>query len=139
MKKWLLIALPVGLVAFLLHPTVFPPSMHGPAPTPSQLPFFILLTIIESLSLGLGIAFLALGYPLIKKSLLKSRNLVTAVYVSIAWYLTNWWFHDGLHMANGMDLQGLLYIEYAFHVTLIVGGAILAYAFLLLLTAPKKA
>jgi hypothetical protein len=38
-----------------------------------------------------------------------------------------------MHTHNGMDLQGLLYIEYGFHLTLMVAGLVLAYALLTLL------
>jgi hypothetical protein len=36
-------------------------------------------------------------------------------------------------MSNGDNMQRLLYIEYAFHVTLVVSAAIVAYCFLSLL------
>jgi len=36
----------------------------------------------------------------------------------------------GLHGVIGTDMQGLLYIEYGFHVSQMFGGAILAYSFL---------
>jgi hypothetical protein len=49
------------------------------------------------------------------------------VHVSIVWILWNWWLHDGLHMVND-STSGLLAIEYAFHVTIMIAGAILAYA-----------
>src|SRR3990167_3441852 len=48
------------------------------------------------------------------------------------------WFIDteptnSLHVANGLRLNGLIAIEYGFHITLMVAGAILAYFFLTLL------
>jgi hypothetical protein len=39
----------------------------------------------------------------------------------------------------GENLQGLLYIEYGFHVTLIVGALVLAYGFISLLGQQSKA
>ena len=54
-------------------------------------------------------------------------------FLSIAWLLFSWWPHDSLHVANGINLSGLLVIEYVFHVTLMVAGAILAYFFFALL------
>ena len=41
--------------------------------------------------------------------------------------------HDNMHIHNGTDMQGLLYIEYGFHVTLMVAGLVLAYSLLTLL------
>ncbi len=46
--------------------------------------------------------------------------------------------HDNLHKVNGMNIQGLLYIEYAFHVTIIIAGVILAYAFFHPFLDPKQ-
>jgi hypothetical protein len=40
---------------------------------------------------------------------------------------------NNLHTHNRMDLQGLLYIEYGFHLTLMTAGLLLAYTLLTLL------
>jgi hypothetical protein len=55
------------------------------------------------------------------------------MYLSVGWFLVSWWPHDNLHLHNGFDLQGLLYIEYGFHVTLIFAAFVLAYSLLTLL------
>ena len=47
----------------------------------------------------------------------------------------SWWPHDNMHIHNGNDLQGLLYIEYGFHVTLMAAGLVLAYSLLTMLRA----
>ena len=39
------------------------------------------------------------------------------------------WLYDGLHIVNGMNSGGLIWIDYTFHGTLIVAGAALAYCF----------
>ena len=44
-------------------------------------------------------------------------------------YITR--LNNTLH--NGSDMQGLLYIEYGFHLTLMVAGLLLAYSLLTLL------
>jgi hypothetical protein len=62
-----------------------------------------------------------------------SLGLTRAVHVSIAWLLLNWYPHDSLHIHNGMDLGGLLTLEYVFHITLMIAGVILARFFLSLL------
>jgi hypothetical protein len=38
-----------------------------------------------------------------------------------------------MHIHNGNDIQGLLYIEYGFHVTLMASAVILAYSLLTML------
>ncbi len=40
-----------------------------------------------------------------------------------------------MHIHNGENMQGLLYIEYGFHVTLMVAGLVLAYSLLTMLRA----
>ncbi len=55
------------------------------------------------------------------------------MYLSIGWFLVSWWSHDNLHIHNGDDLQGLLYIEYGVHVTLIIAAVVLAYSLLTML------
>jgi hypothetical protein len=89
--------------------------------------------VAESLAFGFGIAFLIFGYSLMQKILPAPKGLTFAAYLSIAWLLFSWWPHDSLHVANGMNLNGLLGIEYGFHVTLMIAGAILAFFFLVLL------
>jgi len=53
--------------------------------------------------------------------------------------LVSWWPHGHLHQVVGENFQQLLYIEYAFHVTLIIGALVLAYGFLSLLRQQSKA
>jgi hypothetical protein len=50
------------------------------------------------------------------------------MYLGTAWFLSNRWIHDNLHMVVGRRPNGLLGIEYGFHVTLIIAGAALAYS-----------
>ena len=112
------------------------PAADMPTPAGAELPFAILLKIAEGLTFGLGISFLAFGYPLVRAISPASLGVTRAAHVSIAWLLFNWWPHDSLHIANGMNLGGLLAIEYAFHITLMIAGAILAAFFLTLLRRP---
>ncbi len=128
-NKVILITLIFAIPALLTGKIIWPPDPMGPVPTSGQLPLFIVLSLFEAVSFGLGISFLVLGWSHVKKVTGKSKTLTWLVYLSIAWYLLNWWPHDNLHIHNGMNLQGLLYIEYGFHVTMIIAGVILAYAF----------
>lgn len=66
------------------------------------------------------------------------------MYLAIGWLMVSWWPHDNMHIHNGEDMQGLLYIEYGFHVTLMISALVMAYCFLSLInrkgfeTAPVK-
>ncbi len=133
MKTWMKVLFVTALFsvpAFLLGPVIWPPAVGGPEPSAGQLSFFIVLFAIEALAFGLGISFLAFGLPLVRKAAGGSRLRAWAMYLSIGWLLVSWWPHDNLHIHTGMDLQGLLYIEYGFHMTLILSGLDLAYSFL---------
>ncbi len=52
--------------------------------------------------------------------------------------MVSWWPHSHLHQVVGENLQVLLYTEYGFHVTVIIGAAVLAYGFLALLREKSK-
>ena len=135
--KWTVVTVVLAVIAFLASPNgplggFWRPSADFPQPTDAQLPLFILLNVAEALAFGLGISFLIFGYPLTQSILPASNRLTLGAHLSIAWLLLNWWPHDSLHVANGMNLNGLLAIEYGFHVTLMVAGVILAYFFLAL-------
>ncbi len=135
MKTWmkvLFVTALFGVPAFLLGPVIWPPAAGGPEPSAGQLPFFVVLLAIEALAFGLGISFLAFGLPLVRKAAGGSRLRAWAMYLSIGWLLVSWWPHDNLHI-HTESLQGLLYIEYGFHMTLILSGLVLAYSFLSLI------
>jgi hypothetical protein len=55
------------------------------------------------------------------------------MYLSIGWLLISWWPHGHLHQHSGNDVQGLLYIEYGFHVAPMLAGLVVAYCFLSLM------
>jgi hypothetical protein len=136
MKTWmkvLFVTALFGIPAFPLGPVIWPPAAGGPEPSAGQMPFFVVLFAIEALAFGLGISFLAFGQPLVRKATGRSGLRAWAMYLSIGWLLVSWWPHDNLQIHTGTDLQGLLYIEYGFHMTLILSGLVLAYSFLSLL------
>ncbi len=136
MKSWikaLIITFFFGVPAFVLGPVIWPPAAHGPELSSAQLPFAIAVFAIEALAFGLGISFLTLGLPVVRKVSEGSRARAWAAYLSIGWLVVSWWPHDNLHIHNGMDMQGLLYIEYGFHVTLIIAASVLAFSLLTLL------
>jgi len=108
-----------------------------------QLPLFMLLGMIEALVFGLGIAFLVFGASMVNQFKVLP-GLARAAHLSISWVMINWWAHDSLHLHNGMELSGLLKIEYGFHITLILAGIILARFFVAMAqgsmtTGPQRA
>lgn len=132
MKTWQKVAaitLLFGVPAFLLGPVIWPPAPEVPTPTSGQLPLFLFLSVMEALTFGLGIAFLLFGRSLARRLGGGSGPLAWLVFLIIAWFLVSWWPHDNFHLHNGLELNGLLLIEYGFHFTLMLGGLVLAYAF----------
>jgi hypothetical protein len=92
-------------------------------------PFFLLLGLFDALSLGAAVSFLIFGYPLVAAIGASSKDLTFAAYLSVVWMLGSWWAHSSLHQHVGFDLVPLLGIEYGFHVTMMLAGAILAIFF----------
>ena len=136
--KWIVVTVVLALFAFLtsvngpLGAAVFGwhPAEGSPEPSGGQLPFFILLGLAEAVAFGFGVAFLLFGYPWMRDAGHATTRLTRAAHISIAWILLNWWSHDSFHIANGMNLGGLLLIEYAYHITLMAAGAIAAAWFI---------
>jgi hypothetical protein len=122
-----IVTLVVAIAAFVSGRAIWPPSPEM-TPTTAQLPFFMLLSAFDSFTLGLGVAFIIFGLPLMSKISNKNKKRAAAMFVCIAWQLVSWWPHDNWHISNGVNIQRLLYIEYTFHVTLMVTSAILAYS-----------
>ncbi|MBI2134832.1 hypothetical protein HYU09_02500 [Candidatus Woesearchaeota archaeon] len=141
MKAWLkalLITIIFGVPAYFLAPMIWPTSSEM-VPTQAQEPFYVLLEVIEALFFGLGMAFIILGWPLVRKFSLKNRINAIFAYFSISWLLVSWWSHDAFHRHNAMEPLGLLLIEYEFHVTLMIAGLLLAYSFFGFLKNERKA
>jgi hypothetical protein len=130
----LAVTLIVGIAAFLTEPNgplggFWIPAHDVPEAVGIQVPLFMALGLTEALVCGAGIAFLLFGYSLVRFDNVSSR-LARATHLSITWVMVNWWAHDSLHLHNGMDLSGLLKIEYGFHFTLMAAGLTLAWFFL---------
>ncbi len=123
------ITLAVAVPAFLLSPVLFPPAEGGPTPTSSQLAHLLFLGATDAALLGLGVAFLIFGLPVLRKVSPDSKARAWAMYLSIGYLMVSWWPHLGMHASNGLDLQGLLVIDYVFHLPLEIAGVVLAYSF----------
>ena len=135
--KWIVVTVVFAAFAFMFSvngPFGFllgwHPAAGTPPPTGIQLPLFILLGLLEALAFGFGVAFLLFGYPWMRAAGPAPVGLTRAAHLSIAWVMLNWWSHDSFHTANGLDLGGLLAIEYAYHVSLMLAGVIAAAWFI---------
>lgn len=123
------------LLGFLLTPhaplgsIVWGPLPEGGMePVGGQIAALMIVSVLECIAFGLGAAFLLFGFPLVRR-LIPSAGLARAAWVAIGWSLVSWVPHTALHMTAGDDIGKLIGIEYAFHVTLVLGGAALAAAF----------
>ena len=130
MKTWhkvLLITLATAVPAFIVAPIVWPPNLHGGTPVGLQLLLFMLLAGLDALAFGLGVAFICYGLPLVRRVADASGANTWITFIATAWLLISWWPHDNMHKHNGMDLGGLLVIDYVFHISMMVAGVVLAY------------
>jgi hypothetical protein len=135
-KTWMKVAIITTLVAvpaFVSGPVLFPPAVGGPSPTAAQLPYFLFLAVGDALLLGLGVSFLLFGFPVMRKVSPDSKLRAWTMYLSIGYLMVSWWPHLNLHTHNGMNLQGLLYIDYFFHLPLEIAGVALALCFISLM------
>jgi hypothetical protein len=139
--KVVIVTLILTIAGFLTEPNgplgaFWAPARDVPQALGAQVPLFMLLGTLEALAFGLGVSFLLFGYASLKAIPSVSAPMARAAHLSISWLLLNWWAHDSLHLHNGMNLNGLLGIEYGFHVTLIAAGVVLARFFVAIVRAP---
>lgn len=129
-KSWTAITLALGIPAFLLGRVIWPDPTGFMLPPANLLPFYVFISLLEGLAFGFGVGFLIYGRRIVTQVPKDSKRWTTAAYLSISWLLISWWPHDNWHRANGMDLVGLIKIEYCFHFTLIIAATILSLYFL---------
>ena len=144
--KVLILTVVLTFAAFLTEPNgplgaFWAPHHSIPEATGIQLPLFMILGLADAMAFGLGVSFLLFGYSTLKAAAPApvAASTIRAAHLGISWSLINWWAHDSLHLHNGLDLGGLLGIEYAFHVTLIIAALFVARFFLAMVRAPVKA
>jgi hypothetical protein len=126
-QKAALLTVTIAIPAFILGPVIWPMSPDFPALTGVQFGLFAGLAAWEALLLGAGVSFLVFGWSAARQS--PQPGKATVALVAVTWLMSNWWVHDNLHAHTGMNVPGLLAIEYGFHFTLGATGLVLAYLF----------
>jgi hypothetical protein len=139
-KPWqmFLVTVAVGAAAFFAGPQLWPMGPGVPMPPAQLLPAYIAISAIEALAFGFAVAFAVFGWEAIRDLPLGGRWLNKVLFVTLLWFMGNWWMHDNLHMHVALDMNRLIYIEYSFHLTLLACGLILVIG-LMRLAAQTKA
>ncbi len=131
-KKTLVIimTLIVAIPAFLLGGVLWPSPIGGPTPTSTQLPLLILLSVCDSFLFGFGIALVVVVWPKLRRLPPEKRNEANLVFFSLIWSLISWWPHANLHRSVGLNLQSIIYVDYGFHLTLMLASLIVMRFFI---------
>lgn len=121
--RWIVVTV-LGIVVV----GVFGP--HGPAggfwgvePAPGleggTLGALMLYSILEGLAFGFGLAWLAFGR--------ERTSLTTSSHLAIGWMLVSWFPHGAFHQSiTHTNWLGLAFVEYGFHLTMIIAAVIVA-------------
>jgi len=119
-----------AVAAMALGRVIWPDPVGAPTPSAALLPFFIVISVVEAVSFGAGLAFAIVGLPALRR-FAQPKGMTVAAYLSIVFMLVSWWPHDNLHrVLSHHDLAGLARIEYTFHVTSIAAAGIVGLFFL---------
>lgn len=114
----------VSIAAFLLARVIWPEAADAAGPESAvQLAAAIGISFAEALAFGFGMGYLLCAWPR------RTNGWTVAEHLSLSWLLVSWYPHDNFHRVNGEHFVGLLIITYAFHVSLIIAGAILVGAY----------
>jgi hypothetical protein len=71
--------------------------------------------------------------PMVRRISPGSKVRAWAMYLSIGYLMVSWLPHINMHVYNGTDLQGMIYIDYLFHSPSMIAALVLAYCFFSLL------
>ena len=123
----------VGILAVLLSPG-FPVgnALWQPDPIFQDLTGLTLVVglasgILTAFTLGFGVAFLAFGWPVVRRLIPDSTGWAAGTYLSFAVLLISPWFHDNLHVHFGVNVDANIIIGFFFHWSLVVFVAILLF------------
>jgi hypothetical protein len=129
--KALAVAVPTAAAAVPLSFLLWQPPAGAVGPPSSILPLLVPVAVVmPSIALGVGVAFLVFGRPLLAAG--GSPALSRSAYLGVAWLLMSWWPHSNFHrVASGWT--SILLVDYVFHTTAIAAAGIVAIFFLRLL------
>lgn len=126
--KWLAVIV-VGTIAAILLGANGPlggfwgVETYDVEPAGAALAGLVTAGIVESIAFGVGLAWIAFGWPLVKPW----GRLGFATYGAIAWGLVSWPPHSSFHQSTRIEnWAGLAGIEWGFHVTLVISAFIVA-------------
>lgn len=131
-KRVAALSVVVAIPAAILVRVLLPISDDIPDPEGAQVPFLAVLGAFEALAFGLAVSVVVFGLPVVRRAAASAPVPTWAAFGSAVWLLGNWWIHDALHLYNGDSLNGLIGIEYGFHVTSMATGLVLALSLLAL-------
>jgi hypothetical protein len=103
--RMLIVTVVIGLAAFVVGPHIWPMAPDVPMPPANLLPGYIVLSATEALAFGFAVAFALFGWPAIRGLGLGAPWLNKWLFVTLCWFMGNWWMHDNLHMHNGMNMH----------------------------------
>ena len=104
-KTWqiVLFTVVIGVAAFFTGPMIWPMSHEVPTPPPNLLPAYIAISAVEALAFGFAVAFAVFGWSAIRDLRLGAPWLNRLLFVTLIWFMGNWWMHDNLHMHIALD------------------------------------
>ena len=124
-KFWIIafiVALPLFFVARIIWP------FHN-GTTDDVQKFFNIVTGLESLFSGIGIAFVVTVLSEYKRKISNWKLLDWFVFFSVAWILVSGYPHDNSHIASEVHAADLIKIEIFFHGTLALAALIVMHEF----------
>ncbi|MEK6871501.1 MAG: hypothetical protein AABX16_01215 [Nanoarchaeota archaeon] len=104
-----LIVIIITASAFYVTLEMWPDPVHAHKATPQQLPYFLILSLIESFALGLGIVLFFKGLPLLNLVPHNFKFRIILSFIFLIWGIISWWPHDIAHRSiETANLQDLI-------------------------------
>jgi hypothetical protein len=98
-------------------------------PEPGLIPYFAVIAVAETLFFGVGVAFLVLGLPIVRRVARVSGVPAWPAFLAIGYLTASWWPHLGMHAVAGMEMDKLIVVDYVFHLPYILSAVIVAHFF----------
>lgn len=136
--KYILTTLIIGMPTIPIGIIIWPQASE--IPMPEGITFVLLagIAVLEALAFGVAVSMLLFDWKTVSMSFSPVRSRLMAIYISAVWSLITWWPHDRMHISNGVEMWGHIFIEYMFHATLIIAAFISAYSLITLVPLLKK-